>query len=218
MSVRTGIVRMLELLSKAYGRQKWWPADTPFEVCVGAILTQNTSWKNVEKAISRMRKEGLLDASAILNAPAHVLEDAIRPAGFYKQKAQRLKHFCTHTYFNGISQMSLQDARAHLLSLKGIGRETADSILLYAFGKPIFVVDAYTKRIYGRVFEGKDSTALSYEEVRTVFEKALGKNTRKLNEMHALLVEHAKLHCKKSFPKCQGCPLLKMCNFGRNQA
>ncbi|MEM3364243.1 MAG: endonuclease [Candidatus Micrarchaeia archaeon] len=218
MDVGSGIRTMFNILSRTYGKQNWWPADTPFEVCVGAILTQNTSWKNVEKAIANMKRGNLLSGSAILDSPTHILEKAIKPAGFYRQKAARLKYFCRHVYFDAIRKMSLHDARAHLLSLKGIGRETADSILLYAFNKPIFVVDAYTKRIYGRVFEGNESTALDYEKVRTVFEKALGKSAPKYNEMHALLVEHAKKHCTKSNPKCISCPLFRMCMFGRRDA
>ncbi len=213
-----GINALFKTLYSEYGKQHWWPAETQFEVCVGAILTQNTSWKNVEKAIAQMKKKKLLSEKAILDSDTAVLEEAIRPSGFFKQKAKCLKDFCTQAYFYGIKQMSVQDAREHLLSIKGIGCETADSILLYAFNKPIFVVDAYTKRIYGRIYEGKDSTSLDYDDVRFIFESSLGKSAAKYNEMHALLVEHAKLFCAKNNPRCVSCPALEMCKFGRKQS
>lgn len=210
---------LFNVLHSEYGPQHWWPAKTQVEVCIGAILAQNTSWKNVEKAIARMRKKGLLDCKAIMEADGKTIEDAVRSSGFYRQKAKRLKSFCTHTCFGAIRQMSVADARSYLLSIKGIGKETADSILLYAFNKPVFVVDAYTKRIYGRVFEGKwGGTSLGYEDLRSMFESSLCGNIKKLNEMHALLVEHAKLFCTKRNPNCTYCPALKLCKFGRRSA
>lgn len=208
------IRKLFKILYSEYGPQHWWPAKTPFEVCVGAILTQNTSWKNVEKAISQMKRKGLIDCKSILDSDMRTLETAIMPAGFYKQKAKRLKQFCERAYFNALHHMSVQDARAYLLSIKGIGRETADSILLYAFNKPIFVIDAYTKRIYGRIFEGKyEGTTRDYDDLRIEFEHALGSSTKVFNEMHALLVEHAKRFCTKRNPNCSSCPVRKMCRY-----
>jgi len=197
---------------------------------VGAILTQQTAWKNVEKAISNLKKEGLLSPEGILNKDAGVLAQIIKPAGFYNMKAERLKTFVEYFVkeYNGevqkMKEKPLSTLRKELLSIKGIGKETADSILLYALDKRIFVVDAYTKRIYSRlgVCESSD-----YETIRKTFESALNdkefvehinKNIKPaedalvyiFKEMHALIVAEGKLFCKTK-PLCNECPLNKMC-------
>ncbi len=203
-------------LYSEYGPQHWWPAKTRFEVCVGAILTQNTSWKNVEKAILNLKSKRLLDRESMLNADLSLIQEAIRPAGFYRQKAERLELFCERVDLNALSRMSLRSAREHLLSIKGIGRETADSILLYALNKPIFVIDAYTKRIYSRLIGIGIEDIGDYDDLRQLFENALGKSASRYNEMHALLVQHAKLYCKKSSPLCSSsCPVSHMCAFAQ---
>lgn len=202
--------KAFKILYSEYGRQHWWPAETPFEVCVGAILTQNTSWSNVEKAIANLRSKKLLSRDAILSCSDLELEQLVRPSGFYSQKAQRLKEFCRSISLDELDALSVMEARARLLAVKGIGKETADSILLYALRKPIFVIDAYTRRIHGRI-TGEDAFKVGYDELREGFEAALGRSTQKYNEMHALLVEHAKLHCTKSNPLCNPCPLRGMC-------
>ncbi|MGB9634948.1 MAG: endonuclease III domain-containing protein [Candidatus Micrarchaeia archaeon] len=204
------IRQMFNIFYEEYGPQHWWPAKTPFEVCVGAILTQNTSWRNVEKAIREMEKEGLLDYKRILECEDEVLEKAIQSSGFYKQKAKRLKEFCKSIDFDAIKRLDVMEARKQLLSINGIGKETADSMLLYAFKKPIFVIDAYTKRIYSRV---TGEYVEDYDTLREMFEDSLGRSVKRYNEMHALLVEHAKLYCTKNNPKCTSCPIKSICKY-----
>jgi len=200
------------MLLTAYGAQHWWPADTPFEVMVGAILTQNTNWKNVEKAIANLKQANALDAQTILDMGDAQLRTLIRPSGFFNQKAERLKLFCTfylaHGRENGLK--SLPDARACLLELKGIGPETADSMLLYALEIPVFVVDAYTKRIFSRL--GLISANADYATTQTIFMDELPSDVALFNTYHALIVEHAKRHCRAK-PDCAGCPLRLDCAF-----
>ncbi|MEA3493019.1 MAG: endonuclease III domain-containing protein [Candidatus Margulisiibacteriota bacterium] len=188
-------------LLKHFGPQNWWPADTEFEVIVGAILTQNTNWKNVERAIENLKTAHALRPSSLLKLSNQKLERLIKPSGFYRQKAKRLKGFTKEYY--GRSGMS----REELLRVKGIGPETADSILLYAFDRPTFVVDAYTKRIGQRVglFRFDD-----YHEIKAYFEKKLPKNLEVYKEYHALLVELAKNYCKTK-PLCGECPVVSLC-------
>ena len=198
-------------LLETYGPQGWWPAETPFEIVVGAILTQNTAWKNVEKAIENLKRANCLTPEKILNCPEERLKELIRSVGFYNQKTERLKiisHFILDS--GGIERLRrepLHLLREKLLSLKGIGRETADSILLYALDKPIFVVDAYTYRIFTRlgIWEGP----FDYEGIRSLVEEEIS-TVPDLKEFHALLVEHAKRHCRKK-PICEGCPLKEVC-------
>lgn len=202
-----------QLLYKKFGFQHWWPADTPFEVAVGAILTQNTAWTNVEKAIANLKAEKLLTENALSNSNLTTIEKAIQPSGFYHQKAKRLKEFTEYVVKNygNIEKMLGQPTgmlRRELLSLKGIGPETADSILLYAANKPVFVVDAYTKRIGSRM--SWFNANASYEEVQRFFTENLSNNARLFNEYHALLVKLAKENCRKK-PICQSCPLEKEC-------
>ncbi|MFH0832808.1 MAG: endonuclease III domain-containing protein [Candidatus Aenigmatarchaeota archaeon] len=197
------MIGIYNTLLAAYGRQHWWPSRTGsrFEVCIGAILTQNTSWSNVEKAISNLIKNKMLSKEAIKKAPINKLSSLIRSSGYYRQKAKKLKAFVN---FSG--EMN----RENLLGIWGIGPETADSILLYAFGKRYFVVDAYTKRIFSRLGMLKGDEG--YEEIRNFFESRLPKDVEIYKEFHALIVKLAKEHCKKK-PLCDDCPLKSQCKF-----
>lgn len=205
-----------------YGPQKWWPADTPFEVIIGAILTQNTNWQNVERAIGNLRSEGALDPTSIRNLPIAELETLIRPSGFFRQKADRLQRFTSllHKQFSGDLQalflLPLTELRELLLKQSGIGPETADAIVLYAAGKPSFVVDSYTHRILGRI--GIGTGRQQYEQTRALFMAALPHKAKLFNEYHALMVRLAKEFCRKRTPLCSSCPLLSCCNFGQSAA
>lgn len=194
---------------RGYGRS-WWPGDRSFEVMVGAILTQNTNWKNVEKALHRF--DGNLTPEFILSTSNDDLAEIIRPSGYQNQKAQKLKNMCQwfQKYdfdFNKIMQNSTSQLRNELLDINGIGGETADSILVYALNKASFVIDAYTRRILYRV--GID-VPNDYESFRMLMEKLITKNVRIYDYYHGLLVEHAKAHCNKT-PNCQNCPLDTYC-------
>jgi len=216
---RNKIKAVYEKLCKAYGRQKWWPTTlegelhptyhgkkhTPkqrFEIIVGAILTQNTSWKNVEKAIANLNKNKLIDKNKIKSISKIRLAKLIKPSGYFNQKAERLKIAAEFFSKNN------SPTRDELLEVKGIGPETADSILLYAFNKPFFVVDMYTKRVFSRAgfCEGK----CSYDELQQMFHSSLPKRAKLFNEYHALVVELAKNHCKKK-PVCNNCPIGGIC-------
>ena len=194
-----------------FGGQNWWPAETPFEVCVGAILTQNTSWKNVSKAINRLKCAGSLDVHSINNMPDHDLAQLIRPAGYYNVKAGRLKHFTSFliSEFAGeienASSFDTEELREKLLGVKGIGQETADSILLYACNRPVFVVDAYTIRALYRHDIVDDNAG--YQDVRDLFMNNLPADIELFNEYHALWVAVGKDFCRKRKPLCQECPL-----------
>ena len=209
----TMLMRLYESLLSHYGEPRWWPAKTPYEVIVGAVLTQNCAWSNVEKAIANFG--GDLMPETVMNMDTDKLIDIIRPAGFFNQKADYLKNitawFARYAYdVHAVQQEPLNKLRSELLSTKGIGRETADSILLYAFSLPTFVVDAYTIRLCERyqIDAGK-----SYDAVKAFFEANLPKNADVFNRFHALIVINAKDHCKKK-PMCGGCPLEKLCNHG----
>jgi len=201
-------------LLAAYGPQHWWPANTPFEVMVGAILTQNTNWKNVETAIANLKASDMLDAEKIADCDEARLGVLIRSSGFFNQKAMRLKTFCRFYLDQGREPglKLLDDPRQTLLALNGIGSETADSILLYALDIPAFVVDAYTKRIFSRL--GIISANASYAEVQQLFHDHLKANVPLFNEYHALIVNHAKHHCRVK-PVCTACPLLDLCSTGQ---
>ncbi|SHJ35119.1 DNA-3-methyladenine glycosylase III [Malonomonas rubra DSM 5091] len=197
-----------------YGPRHWWPADTPFEMAVGAILTQNTNWKNVEQAIGNLKQANVLDCHSVAGLPVARLEEFIRPSGFFRQKAERLRLFSQHLldHHQGSLDILLQQplnlAREELLSLKGVGPETADSILLYAGDLPSFVVDAYTGRLFSRlgVLHGKEK----YAEIRDFFMANLPENSELYNEFHALIVMQCKEHCRKK-PLCETCPLADDC-------
>ncbi len=202
--------KIYERLFAKYGPQSWWPAKTRFEVIVGAILTQNTSWTNVEKAIANLHKAHLLSPAALKNIPVDNLSQLIKPAGYFNVKARRLKNFIEFFFkeYNGqlerMSKAPLQKLRRGLLSVNGIGPETADSILLYALDKPVFVVDAYTKRILSRHRLMDEAT--DYHAVQKEFMQSLPQDTRMFNEYHALIVRLGKELCK-SKPWCDLCPL-----------
>lgn len=204
-----------QILFRHFGPQHWWPAETSFEVIVGAILTQNTNWRNVEKAIENLKKTGLLTVDALARATIEDIERAVRPSGFYRQKAYRLKVFVN--YLNDLCGDNLRSyfkkdlvkLRSELLTQKGIGPETADSILLYAGNKPIFVIDTYTRRILARV---NKLTFKTYDQYRLYFEQNLAASTRVFNEYHALLVKLAKENCRNT-PRCTTCPLIDDCDF-----
>jgi endonuclease-3 related protein len=201
-------------LACQFGPRHWWPADTPFEVCVGAILTQNTNWGNVEKAIANLKGEGFLSPAAIRALSEERLAAVIRPAGFFNVKSRRLKEFVAFLFERHAGSLERMFAgdwrllREELLCVRGIGPETCDSILLYAGHKPTFVVDAYTKRVFSHL--GIISAGASYEEVRALFMDHLPPDTQLFNEYHALIVEQAKVYCRTS-PRCTGCPLAVEC-------
>ncbi len=211
MPKKAKLLKIYRTLLKHFGPQAWWPAETPFEVIIGAILTQNTNWKNVEKAIANLKAHKLLSPKAILDIRNSKLENLIRSAGYYKQKAKKLKafvRFFLREYSGSIRKMKRVD-RSELLKVHGIGPETADSILLYALDKPSFVVDAYTRRIGNRVGLFKFS---DYHEIKEFFEKNLPKDLEMYKEYHALLVELGKNFCKAK-PICKNCPIIEFCLF-----
>lgn len=198
-------------LSQALGPMHWWPARTRFEVIVGAILTQNTAWTNVERAITELRRARLLSPKAIEEVSLRRLARLIRSSGYFRQKAKKLKafvHFLREDFDGSLNRMfrtPTAELRERLLSVHGIGRETADSILLYAGEHPVFVVDAYTHRILGRhgITDGKPD----YEAVRALFEIGLPREAPLYNEFHALLVNVGKNWCRPREPRCGDCPL-----------
>ncbi|MCK4444610.1 MAG: endonuclease III domain-containing protein [Thermoplasmata archaeon] len=202
-------------LFESFGPQHWWPGETPFEIMIGAILTQQTSWKNVEIAIQNLKDKNLLDVVSLNEIPKDELEKEIRKTGFYRQKSRAVKNFvgflveeCQGDLDEMCSEND-QELREKLLSVKGIGHETADSILLYACNKPFFVVDAYTKRALRRL-ELTDTD--NYEEIRDFFESSLPKDAVLYNEFHALWVELGKRHCKTR-PICDDCPFNDICPY-----
>ena len=197
-----------QLLREQHGEQEWWPGDSAFEIMIGAILTQNTAWTNVEKALANLKQADALSLPGILDLPRDSLAELIRPSGYYNQKAKRLQGFCA--WLNdqgGIEALQARDTlglRKELLSIKGIGPETADDILLYALDRPVFVVDAYTRRIFSRLelIGGNEK----YDELRLLLQSELQGDTRLYNEYHALIVVHGKDVCRKS-PLCDECRL-----------
>lgn len=190
-------------LFDAYGPQHWWPGDTPFEVMIGAVLTQNTAWTNVEKAITNLKRAGKLELQPMVRMTEQRLARLIRPAGYFNVKARRLKHLCRWLAFVGgikrLSRRPTQELRESLLEVHGIGPETADDILLYAFHRPVFVIDAYTRRLLQRMklIRGNED----YEILRGHIEAALDPDPSLFNEFHALIVRHAKEKCLRN----EGC-------------
>ncbi|HOM15835.1 MAG TPA: endonuclease III domain-containing protein [Thermoguttaceae bacterium] len=210
----SGILQQVyERLWKAYGPQHWWPGDGPFEVIVGAVLTQNTSWKNVERAIRNLRDAGLMTPRRLARTPLPELEELIRPAGYYRIKARRLRNLLeliVKRYGGSLEQMfstPMDVLREELLAVQGVGPETADSILLYAGNLPTFVVDAYTHRVLAR--HGWIGFDADYYQIKEYFEDQLEPDVQLFNEYHALLVRVGHLHCRRQ-PKCNGCPLEEM--------
>lgn len=212
-----------ELLFRAYGSQEWWPADSPFEVMVGAILTQHTSWENVERALARLKASGSFSCRGLIGLPLDALEEYLRPSGAYRVKARRLTAylmFFQETYGGSVDSMrrtSGTDLRSKLLSVSGIGPETADCILLYAMDKPWFVIDAYTRRIFGRL--GWVDPQANYEDLQAWFQNApmpggLTDRVVYYNEYHALVVELGKRVCRPK-PDCAACALNAICATGK---
>lgn len=196
----------------AFGPQLWWPGETPFEVIVGAVLTQNTNWKNVELAIENLRDADKLSLSAIHQLPSSKLQPLIRPAGYFRVKSTRLKNVVRHIVENygdveTMFQQDLPRLREDLLTINGVGPETADSILLYAGDKPTFVIDAYTARIAKR--HGWIEPGADYDALKTFFESQVEQSVPLFNEYHALIVRVGKEFCKPT-PKCENCPLQSM--------
>jgi len=197
-------------LETHFGPTGWWPGDTPFEVAVGAVLTQNTAWTNVEKAITRIKDSVPLEPMALYKLEEERLADLIRPAGYFRVKARRLRALLTLIVesfggdFAALGKLPTAQLRETLLEVKGIGPETADDIVLYAFGRPVFVIDAYTRRIFGR--HNIINPANGYEEIRRFFENNLERKVGLFREFHALIVFTAKEFCRKK-ARCDGCPL-----------
>ncbi len=205
------VVDIYEKMLLYFGKQHWWPATSTLEVLVGAVLTQNTNWKNVEKALDNLKQQGLLSYEALLAMDTCMLAELIRPAGFFKLKAKRLKNLLAmiDAEYDGdlmlLQEDDLSSSREKLLGVNGIGQETADSILLYGFKKPTFVVDAYTHRIFHR--HGLVGEECSYNELQDECMENLPEDEQLYNEYHALIVQTGKKFCKKKKPLCESCPL-----------
>ena len=206
MLERDKLLELYHRLYKAYGPQYWWPAETPFEVMVGAVLTQNTAWNNVEKAINNLKAADKLALLPMTRMSERRLAELIRPAGYFNVKSRRLKAMCMWLKTGGglarLGKLSTDALRAALLSVHGIGPETADDILLYAFDRPVFVIDAYTRRLLlslELISGGED-----YEQLRTAFESVLEPEAALYNEYHALIVRHAKERCSNTL-ECRHC-------------
>ena len=213
---RKSLLTVFNQLFTTYGPQHWWPGDTPFEIMVGAVLTQNTAWTNVEKAIANLIRHEKLSAASIVAARHDHLANWLRPSGYFNIKATRLKNFC-HWYIDAgglaaLSQLDTDLLRSALLSVNGVGPETADDMLLYAFERPVFVIDAYTRRLFSRLgFIAGDE---AYEDIRLAVEDKLGPEADLYNEFHALIVIHAKTVCRVR-PRCGDCLLRRRCPAGR---
>ncbi len=211
------MVRLIDIYNKLlshFGEQFWWPVTTEnpeFEIIVGAVLTQNTAWSNVEKAIGNLSRKKLIDVEKIRDIKGESLASLIKPSGYYNQKAVKLKNIANYLEKNPIKALAKGDVgeiRNNLLGINGIGPETADSIILYALEKPAFVVDAYTKRVFSRI--GLIEKTQGYEEVKQFFETGLPRDVNVYKEYHALIVELGKNICKKR-PLCGKCPLEGVC-------
>lgn len=206
-------------LYHAYGPQCWWPADGPFEMIVGAILTQNTAWRNVEKAIENLKAAAVLSPQRLRTLSESDLARLVYPSGYYNVKAKKLKAFARYvgdTYqddFGVMASRGVSVLRDELLTVYGIGEETADGILLYAVGKPVFVVDAFTKRLLHRL--GIAPETRKYAEYKDLFERNIMPNVDLFGEYHALIVHHCKHVCRKIQPLCGSCPLLDICPVGQ---
>ncbi|MDD4941709.1 MAG: endonuclease III domain-containing protein [Candidatus Omnitrophica bacterium] len=196
---------------KHFGPQRWWPGDSAFEVIVGAILTQNTNWSNVSRAIANLKQAGVLSPDRLYRLDRRTIARLIRPSGYYRLKTKRLKSFLevlNGKYGSSPARMKkrpLTALRQELLAINGIGPETADSILLYAFDKPVFVVDAYTRRVFSRHMLLAPDAA--YDTVQRYCMERLSADAAMFNEFHALIVRLAKEYCLKNNPRCKTCPL-----------
>ena len=210
MMMNETLTEIYHLLFERFGPQHWWPSETQFEIIVGAILTQNTNWANVEKAIANLKSADLLSPEKLHNIEVSQLAELIRPAGYYNIKSKRLKNFLDWFFENydgklpELENVDTERLRTELLGVKGVGRETADSILLYAFDRPIFVVDAYTARVAVR--HGLIEPEADYEQLRELFQSNLPQDVQFFNEYHALLVKVGKEFCRPK-ARCAGCAL-----------
>ena len=210
-------LEIFERLLAYYGPQRWWPAETPFEVIVGALLMPQTSWRNVERAIANLKAAGLLEPHRLATAPVATIRKHVRVAGLYRVKPARLKAFCRALVASCDGDLAayfdrpVDAVRADLLRQQGVGPETADSILLYASEVATFVVDAYTVRIARRIgLVGSDG----YDRVKTTFERHVPRDLATYREYHALLVAHGKATCRPR-PRCNECPVVDLCDYGR---
>ena len=212
--------KLYELLFAEYGEQHWWPGETPFEVMVGAILTQNTAWTNVEKAISALREADALNPQALRTRPIDELATLIRPSGYFNAKVRKLRALGDYLadYDDDIERLfaskPLDELREELLALHGVGPETADSMLLYAGNLPSFVIDAYTIRVLTRLGIIDSDSKPKYEDVRALFQESLPTDVQLFNEYHALFVAHGKDVCKSRKPLCSECVLVAYCPVG----
>ena len=208
------------ILRGHFGFRHWWPGDTKDEIAIGAILTQQTTWRNVERAIDNLKKEGLLSINSIARCKKSRLERLIRSTGYYRQKSSRLIGFCktisdSYGGFEGLEKLGDKEMRSALLSINGIGPETADSIMLYAAGRKTFVVDAYTKRIFSRIYGTKID--ISYEEMQRMITKKIPDRLAIYKDFHAQLVELGKRNCRP-VPACSGCPVAGYCMYAKRNA
>jgi endonuclease-3 related protein len=216
VSSRSKLLALYEDLLARYGRQAWWPAESPFEVMLGALLTQNTRWSNVEKALANLKRQHALTPEALLNLTTGDLEACLKPSGYFRIKAQRLQYYCRWYLslgaYDGLDQLTTSTLGELLLKVHGIGPETADDILLYAFNRPVFVIDSYTRRLLQRLqlIQGQEP----YQQLRALFEINLPKRIDLYQQYHALIVMHAKQHCWKNKPDCQPCALTSICCYG----
>ena len=214
------LLLIYNLLYAKHGPQHWWPADNPFEVCVGAILTQSAAWVNVEKAIANLKQADALTPAALRNIATDELAGLLYSCGYYNAKAKKLKAFVEHLaqhYDDDLDKMfdqPIDTLRTELLSIHGVGDETADSIILYAANKPIFVIDAYTRRILNRL--GFEQANAGYTDFQAMFIDKLPHQTKLFNEYHALLVNHGKNVCKK-IPLCSKCCIEVLCKYTRDK-
>ena len=212
----TAIPRLLDRLLTALGHQRWWPSESAFEVLVGAVLTQNAAWRNVEQAIDRLQARDWMTPEAILAAPPEALAECLRPSGYYNVKSRRLRAAC-ETWLAlggeaGLMDMETTAMRSALLEVNGLGPESVDDVLLYGFHRPVFVVDAYTRRIFSRI--GLVSPRIGYDGLQTLFHDALAPDAARFNEFHALIVTTGKSYCRPRMPRCEACPLRGDCAHG----
>ena len=217
MKAPLSLPEIYQRLLARYGAQGWWPAESPFEVMVGAVLTQATSWTNVEMAIANLRDADALSPRAVREMDAARLEALIKPSGFFRVKARRLRALCEFVgarFADDIDAMAREPAeslRREILAVDGVGEETADDILLYALGFPIFVVDAYARRLFHRL--GASEEDARYADLQRMFHDALPRDAALFNEYHALIVRHAIAKCRKRAPLCESCPLSDACQY-----
>lgn len=208
------VSQLFEALEGHFGQLGWWPARDQLEICTGAILTQNTAWRNVERALMNLREAGVITAGRFLAIDTPQLAELIRPAGYYNQKAKKLKLFMRwlHESYNNdllaVASQPLPELRRQLLSLWGVGEETADAMLCYAFGKPVFVVDAYLKRILVR--HGLAAPDDSYADLQQLVHSAISGSADHYNDAHAWIVETGKRWCGRRKARCEECPLEKL--------